>query len=272
MFDYLKQPRELTPFELMRGTIDFGNLVQFNMYEGGYAALFVIKMPTYLTTLAEAGKYTDLINNYKHILERDFKSLSGISDITADALDVTDGIDTLQVIGKVTMQPSTEFTLTYQERSGSPITRLHEVYLRGIRDPRGGQVKHYHGLIEEEKLEAGYENETFTLLYINTDNTMRKIEKAYLILSAWITDAKTSIYEYTKGDVTFKDVDVTMNGYPITSDTIDQKAQEYLNWLNSPENPRQIIVNSEFGKYSLGLKDIDPTTVDNHLPEHEYYE
>ena len=259
MFDYLKKPRDLTGYSLMTGTTDFGNLVQFNMYESGYAALFVVKIPKYLEKLADAEpKYADLINNYKHILEREFKSLDGIEQISTETLQISDGINEINVIGKVTMQGGTDFSMTYQEKSGSPITRLHELYLRGIRDPRGGQVKHYHGLIEQGLLEPGYENETFTLLYVVTDNTMRSIEKAYMIIGAQITNAAADIYEYTKGTIEFKDVTVTMNGFPITSNEIDKKAQQYLDWLHNPNNPSRIIVNSSEFNYT-GVDQLNPT-------------
>lgn len=258
MFDYLKKPRDLTGYNLMTGVTDFGNLVQFNMYESGYAALIVIKIPKYLEKLADSQpKYAPLINNYKHILEREFKSLDGLEDITSEDLDITDGINTINVIGKVTMQGGSKFNMRIQEKSGSPITRVHELYLRGIRDPRGGQVKHYHGLIEQGLLEPGFENETFTFLYINTDNTMRNIEKAVLIVGAYPTSAKTSIYEYEKGTIEFKDVDPEFAGFPITSNEIDKKAQEYLNWLHNPKNPSRIIVDSSEFKYT-GVEQLNP--------------
>ena len=260
MFDYLKKTRDYTGYNLMTGVTDFGNLVQFNMYEGGYAALIVIGIPKYLEKLADAQpKYKDLVNNYVHILEREFKSLDGLDDITTEQLDITDGITTINTIGKVTMQGGSEFTMRYQEKSGSPITRLHELYLRGIRDPRGGQVKHYHGLIESGLIEAGFENEVFTFLYINTDNTMRNIEKAYLLIGAQITNAKTNIYNYEKGGVEFKDVDVSFNALPIASNVIDMKAQQFLVWLNNPKNPSRIIVNSDEFKYT-GVEKLNPKT------------
>ena len=139
--------------------------------------------------------------------------------------------------------------MRYQEKSGSVITRFHELYLTGIRDPRGSQVKHYHGLIDstDSIITPGFDKETFTFLYINTDNTMRKIEKAYLITAAWLTDAKTNIYNYEKGGIEFKDVDVTFNGFPITSNRINQLAQEYLNWMHESSG---FIVNSNDFDYS----------------------
>lgn len=258
MFDYLKKPRDLTGYNLMLGVTDFGNEVQFNMYEKGYAALFVVKMPKFLTKLADSEpKYATLINNYKHILEREFKSLSGLSDITTDNLDISDGNSTLNVIGKVNYEGSREFTLSYNEKSGSPITRVHELYLTGIRDPRGAQVKHYHGLIEKGLLEPGYENETFTFLYINTDNTMRNIEKAYLIVGAYLTNANLDMYNHEKAQVDLVQVDVTFNGFPISSNAIDKKAQEYLDWLHNPKNPSRIIVDSTEFAYT-GVEDLNP--------------
>ena len=260
MFDYLKAPRDLRQYNLMTGVTDYGNLVQFNMYESGYAALFCVKIPKFLEKLAQTdkgAKYKSLINNYKHIIESEFKSLDGIEDIGTEELAISDGITELQVTGKVTMQGGSTFSMTMQEKSGSPITRTHELFLRGLRDPRGHQVKHYHGLIEQGVLEPGFENETFTFLYIVTDNTLRKIEKSYLIGAAQPTGAKTSIYNYTKGEIEFQDVGIEMRGFPITSNEIDKKAQEYLDWLHNPSNPKKIIVDSSEFKYT-GVSDLDP--------------
>lgn len=260
MFDYLKTSKDYTQFNLMMGTTDFGNMVQFNMYESGYAALFVIKIPKFLEKLADSEpKYATLVNNYKHILEREFKSLDGLEDITTDTLEISDGINTINAIGKVTMQGGTEFTLRYQEKSGSPITRLHELYLTGIRDPRGGQVKHYHGLIEKGLLEPGFENEVFTFLYVNTDNTMRNVEKAFLLVGAQITNAKTSIYNYEKGNIEFQDVDTTFTAFPIRSNEVDKKAKQYLDWLHNPKNPTRIVVNSSEFAYT-GVDQLNPKT------------
>ena len=260
MFDYLKTPRDLTGYNLMTGVTDFGNLVQFNMYESGYAALICIKIPKFLEKLADTEpKYATLINNYKHIIEREFKSLDGLEDITSETLEITDGINTINVLGKTTMQGGSSFTMKIQEKSGSPITRVNELYLRGIRDPRGGQVKHYHGLIEKGLLEPGFENETFSFLYINTDNTMRNIEKAYMLIGMQPTTAKTSIYNYEKGSIEFQDVDIEFNGFPITSNEIDKKAKQYLDWLHNPKNPSRIIVNSSEFNYT-GVENLNPKT------------
>lgn len=258
MYDYLKKPADMTGFNLTRGTTDFGNLAQFNMYERGYGLLVVISIPKFLEKLAdrdaEVAKY---VNNYKHILEHDFRSLSGFENLQSDTLDVTDGISTINVIGKVTDMDATQFSMTYQERAGSVITRTHEMFLRGIRDPRGMQAKHYHGLIADGTLEAGFENETFSFLYINTDNTMRQIEKAYYIIGAQPTEANNSMYEYEKGDVQFQEVTVSFNGFPITSNEVNKMAKKYLDWMHSDKNPFKLQLDSSEFKYT-GVEKLNP--------------
>lgn len=261
MYDYVKMPaKNLTECNFMTGVSDFGNLAQFDMYEGGYGVLVCVKIPVFLDRLKDKeGPIGDLIKIYTHIIERDFKSLDGIDDITSDTLDITDGITTFNVIGKVTMQGSTNFTMRFQERSGSPITKVHELYLRGLRDPRAGQVKHYHGLIESGEVDASFQNETFTFLYINTDSTMRNVEKAYLLIGCQPTTAKTSIYTYEKGGVDFKDVDVEFNGFPLTSEDIDMVAKAYIRkvirYANNKPDGKSIAVNSAGFHYTGATKD-----------------
>lgn len=262
MFENLKKHRDLQSWKLMSGVTDFGNLTQFNMYEGGYAALVCVKIPKFLEKLTDDNEvYRSLINNYKHIIEKEFKSLDGIEDISSEELAISDGINEMHVTGKVTMQGASTFSMTYQEKSGSPITRVHELFLRGIRDPRGAQVKHYHGLIKKyhdskgaSGLEPGFENETFTFLYIVTDNTMLEVEKAYLLIGAQPTTANTSIYTYEKGGVEFKDVSVELRAFPVTSTEINKKAQEYLDWLHNSGN---LIVDSTDFEYT-GVDKLNP--------------
>lgn len=261
LFQHLKKPRDLRQYKLMTGVTDFGNLVQFNMYESGYAALICVKIPRFLEKLADTNEYyASLINNFKHILEREFKSLDGIEDISSEELEINDGINNMTVTGKVTMQGGSEFSMRLQEKSGSPITRTIELYLRGIRDPRGAQVKHYHGLIQSGVMsldDVGFESETFTFLYIVTDNTMLQIEKAYMLVAAQPTSAKTSIYNYEKGTIEFQDVDVAFRAFPVTSNTIDKKAQAYLDWLHKSGT---LIVNSSNFDYT-GTEHLNPPTV-----------
>lgn len=250
MFEHLKQPKDTTMYTLSRGVTDFGNLAQYNLYESGYSFLIITQVPRMLELLAKTNTtYKTLIDNYIHILEYDFRGMDGLENITGDTSTLTDGIAELGIITQVKMQSASTFSMRYFEKSGSVLTRVHELFLKGIKDPRT-QYKHYHGLIESGDLDDGYENETFSFLYINTDNTGLKIEKAVLIVGAQPTDAEISIYNSEKGSIEFKEVSTEFNGFPITGNNVDKAAKEVLDWINNPSNPNHIIKNSDSFMYT----------------------
>lgn len=259
MFENLKAPRDITSKTLMRGTADFGNLNQWNLFEGGYAVLVPCKVPKILKLLAaKNANYQTLLNNYLHILEYEFRGISGLEDMTAETGEITDGINQINIINKVTMQSGSTFEMRYFEKSGSTITKLHELYLRCIKDPRT-QIKHYGGLIGAEggidPDDVGFDLETFSYLYYVTDNTMRRVEKAYYIIAAQPNNAELSIYNVEKGDISFKEIGVSYNGFPITGNVIDKKAQEHLDWLHNANNPNRLVADSTEFAYT-GINEI----------------
>lgn len=251
MFTNTKDFKDVTTYRLMRGVPDFGSLVQFNPYETGYAAFIICQMPKFIELLAKYdANYNKLISNWAHIIEYEFKSFDGLEDLTADTIQLGDDLNNINVISKVNMQSASEFSLTYDEKSGSPLTKFAKLYLTGIKDPRT-QVKTYHGLIHSNKMEPGFENEVFTFLYINTDNTMREVESAFLLIGCQLNSAQLTNYEYTKGDISKRDVTVKFSGYPVQSSYIDLAAKNMLSFLlSSDAGARQIIVNSDEYKYT----------------------
>lgn len=250
MFGNLKKPRNLTQYKLMQGVTDFGNLNQFNLYETGYSFLVVCQVPKFMEVLAaENSDFKNLLDNYVHVLEYEFRGLDGLENITSETLELTNGISNLNVISKVVEQSASTVSMRFFEKSGSLITKFHEAFLQGIKDPKT-QIKHYHGLIESGKLEAGYENEVFMMLYFVTDNTATEIEKAYLLLSAQPTTAETSIYNSEKGSIENKEISVEMNCFPVKGDEVSAKAKQMLAWMNNSENPNKLVVNSDNFKYN----------------------
>ena len=251
MFVNTKDFKDVTSYRLMRGVPDFGSLVQFNPYETGYAAFIICQMPRFIDVLAKYNTdYNKLIKNWAHIVEYEFKSFEGLEDLSADTIQLGDDLNSINVINKVNMQSASEFSLTYDEKSGSPLTKFARLYLTGIKDPRT-QVKTYHGLIHNNILEPGFENEVFTFLFIAADNTMRKVEYATLIIGAQLNSADTSMYNYTKGDISKKEVTVKFSGYPIVGTKIDKAAQDMLTFLLSESaGARRIWVNSDDYDYT----------------------
>jgi hypothetical protein len=258
IFTHQMEPRDVTGYMLSRGVADYSNLYQWNNFETGYAFLFLLKIPDFLDKLRNKNtQYANLINSYCHILEYDFRSLDGLDNMTVETGDLNDGINTLPIITRVTEQAGSAFSMRYYERSGSIITKTHELFLRGVKDPRT-QVKRYHGLIQPDtvsnpngrlksELEAGYEHETFEFLYFVTDNTATQIEKAYLLVSCQPTDANLQMYNYTKGEIAWSEVSVNFNGYPITGPGVTKKAKDFLAWVNE----RTIFDETRFGYKAL---------------------
>lgn len=232
---YTKKARSIQEYSMMRGVTDFSNAAQFNLFESGYSHLCVITRPAFLETLARADKSVErLLDTFCYILEYEFKGLDGIEDITADSLEVTDGISTLNVVGKVNKQSASEISMNFTEKSGSVITNFLRYYLEGIKDPRT-QAKTYHGLIKNGTMAGGFENEVFNLLYIVTDNTMLGLEKAYLLCNAWPTKVPTSIYNSEKGSIEKKDIDLSWQCFVIDGPEVDQRALKCLAYINEKD-------------------------------------
>ena len=247
---YSKRPRSVAEYTMMRGVTDFTNAAQFNAYLKGYQHLVVISVPEYLKVLgananADAQKLLDL---FCYILEYEFKGLDGIEDITVDNIEFTDGISTMNSMGKVTQQSASEISMSFTEKSGSVITKFIDMYIRGVRDPRT-QAKTYHGLIKNGKLAAGFENEVFNLMYIVTDETMLGLEKAYLLCNAWPNKVPSSIYNGTKGEIEKVDIEVTMQCFVIDGEEVDARALKMLAYLNEADAVKNMMrVNDGFSQ------------------------
>lgn len=261
-FKGLKTPRELLNFNLMRGVTDFSNLEQWDLYEKGYPFLCVVSIPQFLRDLAEQDEnIRTIVNNYVHILENDFRGIDNIDNITGETGEITNGIRSVSVINKVMKPTNSNFSLNYYERSGSILTKAHELYLTGIKDP-DTQVKHYHGLIDAWTFngidtvsgkDPGPHQECFSFMYFLTDNTMTKIERAFLIAACQPTTANYSdLYTGNKGDIQFAEVSLPFNGFFINNDYVYQKAQDMLLAMRNPANltNTRVIVDSNNFKYN----------------------
>lgn len=268
-FKGLKTPRELLNYNLMRGVTDFSNLQQWDLYEKGYPFLCVVSIPDFLRDLAARDENIRIIvNNYVHILENDFRGIDNVDNITGEPNgEISNGIRSIQLINKVTKASNSNFSLQYYERSGSILTKAHELYLTGIKDP-DTQVKHYHGLIDDwifngygdkskglniSGMDPGPHRECFTFMYFLTDNTMTKIERAFLIAAAQPTTANYSdLYSGNKGDIQFAEISLSFNGFFINNDFVYQKAEDMLLAMRNPKNltDSRIIVDSNNFKYA----------------------
>ena len=245
--NYIKMPRSVTEYTLMKGVTDFSNLKQFDVFESGYSFLTVVGVPEFMTALAARNAAVkNLQDGLVHIMEGEFRGLSGIPDITADAGTISNGNNEMMIINNVTMDTSITVEMTFWERSGSLITNYLNYYLTGIKDPYS-KSKTYHGLVGSVYNDPGPQYEVFTFLYYVTDNTMRKVEKAYLLANCQPTMAPNSqLYNSTRGTIEFQEISVSFNCFPIVGDQVNKYAsmmlQNDLNVANG--DPRKVILDS----------------------------
>lgn len=250
MFTDLKSPRDVTAYTLFRGTTDFTQLQQFDLYETGYPYLVVVSVPEFLKKMAERDTdVASLLNSYIHILEYEFRGLdSGLENITSDPQEINNGMQSMNVITKVNAPSASNFSMRYYEKSGSTLTKMHELYLRSVKDPGTG-FKTYNGLIgfgndQIQPQDAGFHKECFSFLYMHTDNTGLLIERAAYLVGCMPTTAELSIYNGTKGDINFQEITAEFTGFPIFGSAINKRAKEILDWMNSTANNKMVHRNS----------------------------
>ena len=255
-FNYLKVPRSVTEYSLMRGVTDFSNLKQFDLFESGYSFLNVVSVPKFMDLLAEKNPVVrNLQDGVIHIMECEFKGLNGIPDITGETGEITNGATSTQLINNVVMDTNIQVSMQFYERSGGLISKYLEYYLTGIKDPYS-KAKTYHGLIGESIMEPGPDYEVFTFLYYVTDNTMRKIEKAYLLANAQPTTVPNStLYNPQRGQHEFQEVEMSFNCFPILGDNVNKYASMMLyNDLGTSDKTRKIILDSRKYQYDVYRK------------------
>jgi hypothetical protein len=241
MFNNSKQPKSLTKYNLFRGITDFGNLEQFDIYESGHSFLTVLAIPTFLEKLgSKDAAYKAIIDNAVHIMQNEFKGMDGIEDISSETLEINDGLNTLNLINKVKEQSASTISMRYTEKSGAPLTKFNQLFLTGLYDPRSS-FKHYHGLIEDGIIDAGFENEIFTLIYWVTDSTGLDVEKAFLILAAQPTKAELNIYNSERGAHDAKEVTMEMSCFVVQGDAVNAMAKDLIGSMSIVKNADKFI-------------------------------
>lgn len=238
--DGSKIPIAASQYSNQRGVIDYGNLAQFAPYQSGYAFLAVIGVPRMMTTECADDGRQELLDIFVSVLEKEFKSLSGISDMQGDTLELTDNITSMSLLTKTNQDTSVQINLQVQEKTGTPITKFISTFMRYLHDPKT-QVTTYGGFAISQKqamenskagLAPAYENEVFTLLYGVTDSSMLNIEKAFMIMNAQPTTANFSdLFEYERGSIDFKNLTVTMNGFLVDGELPNKIAQAYVDTM-----------------------------------------
>ena len=241
IFSGLKTPRDLSRYTLFRGTTDWTQLRMFDEYEQGFPYLVVVSIPKFLRKMAKLDdEVRSLLKSYIHVLEYEFKGLgSGIEDLGTETGQIDNGHQQMNVILQSNGINGGNISMEYTEKSGGILTKMHELYLRNVRDP-SSKLKHYGGLIGYDGGEnmytpeqAGFDQETFSFLYMHTDNTGLLLERAIYFVGCMPTSAQLSIYGGTKGDIQFQNVTCEFTAFPIHGAMVNDRAFEILRWMNN---------------------------------------
>ena len=260
LFTDLKNPRDVTAYTLFRGTTDFTQLQQFDLYESGYPYLVLVSVPTFIRQMAERdNEVKTLVESYKHIIEYDFRGFqSGLENIQSNTSEINNGYQSINVITKTEAPSASTFSMNYYERSGGVLTKMHELYLRSVKDPATG-FKTYNGLIgfgndQINPQDAGFHKECFSFLYMHTDNTGLLLENAAYLVGCMPTTAEISMYNGEKGDIQFHEISVEFTGFPIRGSAVNARAKKILDWMNDSANQNMVHRNSWDYDYE-GLSD-----------------
>lgn len=242
MFNDLTKPNKLTKLDGdFRWVLDPTNTPMFRRFESGYYIFLVLSIPNMLAKLTEVSKgsitgieykslYGDLISSYVRTLEREFKQLSGLENISSESIEFS-GLNEVSVnsINKTEEVHNPTISLTYVEPFGVVLTRTHELFLKGIDDPIIGHRKHYNGLIDDGILAPSFKNEVFSFLYMVTDNTGFQLERAYYLFNAQPTTSSLGeLYTGTRGEYEFKELTLEFKCNMLSNQIVFNRAKTIL--------------------------------------------
>lgn len=232
--NYLKESKNVTKFQGLRGMTDWTNLSQFTQFMTGYYIFKVVSLPEYMLTLGEKRTDIDKLNKiFTAILEQDFRGLSGTGGWSTETSTISNGAKSISMITDVVEETNVNINLSYYERTGMPLTRYVTNYLKYLVDPNT-KAKTYGGLIADNTMKMGFENEVFTFLYIVTDSTYLEVEKAFMFCNMQLTGIDTSsLYEGRRGEISNQEIPLQFSGIQVSGNKIDAAAKKYLNSITN---------------------------------------
>lgn len=190
------------------------NLNRFDPFIQGYASIIWTKLPLFFTY---ANDDTTIGAQFKALTEKNFKSFSGLSDLTLDAETMSHGFAGNELpVATNLKKENTSFTLKHYELAGSPIREMYQYWITGIRDPETGLAT-YHGALKNGKCVYSMKNHTAELLYVVTDPSFAiggntGIEAAAYYTNCFPTKIPMDHLNYSSGDHGITEIDIEFRG------------------------------------------------------------
>jgi len=205
-----------------------------NFFEGAFNTRDIISDP-YITGYAYIRwlKIPDWVKqeypNFEALMEKNFRSLSGIGSIEISGVGVNAGFSNSehQVAGGISNFQG--FSTTHREFSGSPVTNAYRHWVSGIRDPRTNIATYP----KQYGLDYSTANHTGELIFFNVrpdaDNKEKKIiENAVLFTMVMPTKIAMDHMSFTAGTNDGVEIEMPFLGTPIYGQAVDELASDSL--------------------------------------------
>ena len=192
----------------------------FDPYVSGYAFIYWLKVPSWVPN-------GDV---FKQLSQKNFKSFQGLQnqDLETEGAKMGFSVNETHYTKSLGAKPS-EFTLKYQEHSGSPLTSPYDAWVSGIRDPKTN-IATYPAL---SGLPYHSSNHTGTLLYIVTrpdanNFSGNNIEKSFLWTHVQPKRINMEHYNFEQGSHDMFDLDQPFSGVLNYGQAVDEFAAGYV--------------------------------------------
>lgn len=202
--------------QLLRGTMSFSKdrLRELDPSYTGYTHIFVLRMPPFMTAVANGYQLPNYeadgvqlaqnhCKNLKALLELGSTSYSGTPDLTMNTSEVNVGWSERSYPAPTYSQyDGKQFTIRCLETRGEPLRRAIEYYISSITDPNV-KATMLNGALNQDGtlMEPTLANYTFSLMIVQTDQTLLKIQDISLWNSCMITNFDRSNLDWENGSI-----------------------------------------------------------------------
>ena len=197
-----RNTKDFAEYSLFLGGLDISvkNIDQFDPLRGGYARIFLIKLPRFMETID-----SDMAKRFKHFVEMGFTGITGIGNTTMEYEEITGGYAGNKFsIPSVCRDETDGITIRLYEMSGSPIREFVDTWMTGISDPLTG-LSHYHGVLDpgdngtDGALPYKASNHVMESFYVCTDPTGNFIEYACMFSNMMPKTVAKQHFEFEPG-------------------------------------------------------------------------
>ena len=215
--------------QLIRGTMSFSKdkLRELDPSYTGYTQIFVLRLPPFMTAIANGHVLDGYDKNsvatarahckaLKALIEMGSTSYSGTPDLTLNSTEVNTGFSERSYPAPTyAAYDGKNFTIRCLETRGEPLRRAVEYYINGVSDANL-KATTMHGALnaaDDSLMEPTLPNYTFSIMVVQTDQTLLNIQDISIWNSCIITQMSRSQLDWENGSIDIvQPQDLSFNG------------------------------------------------------------